>query len=107
VRTADPKLVIVKPPKEVAAVDTDADADAAAVRSFPADKGPGWKHYSTTCIDPSNPSLLWTCQAYGNSTVDRQWCTAWAAFQLPEQQQPTTGETAAIITRPPEGQVAH
>jgi len=39
-------------------------------------------HYSTTCIDPSNPDLLWTYQAYGNSTVDKQWCTAWAAFSL-------------------------
>jgi hypothetical protein len=39
-------------------------------------------HYSTTCIDPSNPELLWTYQAYGNSTVDKQWCTAWAAFRL-------------------------
>jgi len=39
-------------------------------------------HYSTTCIDPSHPGLLWTCQAYGNSTIDRQWCTAWAAFQI-------------------------
>ena len=39
-------------------------------------------HYSTTCIDPANPDLLWTCQAYSNSMVDRQWCTAWAAFRL-------------------------
>jgi hypothetical protein len=39
-------------------------------------------HCSTTCIDPSNPDLLWTYQAYGNSTVDKQWCTAWASFQL-------------------------
>jgi hypothetical protein len=39
-------------------------------------------HYSTTCIDPSNPGLLWTCQAYSNSKKDRQWCTAWAAFQI-------------------------
>ncbi len=39
-------------------------------------------HYSSTCIDPSNPDLLWTYQAYGNSTVDKQWCTAWASFQL-------------------------
>jgi hypothetical protein len=37
--------------------------------------------YSTTCVDPSNPRLLWTCQEYANSTVDRQWCTAWVAFQ--------------------------
>ncbi|MCA9213691.1 MAG: hypothetical protein KDB27_11525 [Planctomycetales bacterium] len=41
-----------------------------------------WSHYSATCRDPSNPSLLWTLQAYGSSTVDREWCTAWAAFQL-------------------------
>ncbi len=39
-------------------------------------------HYSTTCIDPANPELLWTYQAYGNSDVDKQWCTAWAAFRL-------------------------
>jgi hypothetical protein len=39
-------------------------------------------HYSSTCIDPSNPDLLWTYQAYGHSTVDKQWCTAWAAFAL-------------------------
>jgi hypothetical protein len=39
-------------------------------------------HYSSTCIDPSNPDLLWTYQAYGNSTLDKQWCTAWAAFSL-------------------------
>jgi hypothetical protein len=37
-------------------------------------------HYSTTCVDPLNPDLLWTYQAYGNSTADKQWCTAWAAF---------------------------
>jgi hypothetical protein len=41
----------------------------------------GWGNYSTTCVDPSNPNLLWTCQEYANSTVDRQWCTAWVAFQ--------------------------
>jgi hypothetical protein len=39
-------------------------------------------HYTSTCIDPSNPDLLWTYQAYSNSTIDGQWCTAWAAFQL-------------------------
>jgi hypothetical protein len=42
-------------------------------------------HYSATCIDPSNRHLLWTCQAYANSKTDRQWCTAWAAFQLPNK----------------------
>jgi hypothetical protein len=37
-------------------------------------------HYSSTCIDPSNPDRLWTYQAYGDSTVDKQWCTAWVSF---------------------------
>jgi hypothetical protein len=41
----------------------------------------GWGNYSTTCVDPSDPNLLWSCQEYANSTVDRQWCTAWVAFQ--------------------------
>jgi hypothetical protein len=59
-------------------------------------------HYSTTCIDPSNPGLLWTCQAYSNSKKDRQWCTAWAAFQIsdvkrstrPAKALPSTGASA-------------
>jgi hypothetical protein len=41
-----------------------------------------WGNYSSTCVDPSNPNLLWTCQEYANSTIDRQWCTAWVAFQV-------------------------
>ncbi len=43
--------------------------------------GIGWGNYSTTCVDPSDPGLLWTCQEYANSAVDRQWCTAWVAFR--------------------------
>jgi hypothetical protein len=46
-------------------------------------------HYSSTCIDPANPNLLWTYQAYSNSTVDQQWCTAWAAFRLAEENKST------------------
>ncbi len=42
-----------------------------------------FSNYSTTCIDPSDRDVLWTYQGYANSTVDRQWCTAWAAFKLP------------------------
>jgi hypothetical protein len=41
-----------------------------------------WSHYSSTCIDPSDPDLFWTYQAYGNSNVDKQWCAAWAAFRV-------------------------
>lgn len=46
-------------------------------------KSVNWSHYSATCIDPVDPTLLWTLQAYGNSSVNQEWCTAWAAFQLP------------------------
>jgi hypothetical protein len=41
-----------------------------------------FSNYSTTCIDPSAGDLLWTYQGYASSAVDRQWCTAWAAFKL-------------------------
>jgi hypothetical protein len=44
----------------------------------------GWGNYSSTCIDPTDPMLIWTCQEYANSAVDREWCTAWAAFRLGE-----------------------
>jgi hypothetical protein len=43
--------------------------------------GLGWGNYSSTCVDPSDPTLLWTCQEYANSTLDGQWCTAWVAFR--------------------------
>jgi hypothetical protein len=42
----------------------------------------GWGNYSSTCIDPLDPALIWTCQEYANSVVERQWGTAWAAFRL-------------------------
>ena len=42
----------------------------------------GWGNYSTTCVDPLDPLLLWTCQEYANSAVEREWCTAWTAFQF-------------------------
>jgi hypothetical protein len=41
-----------------------------------------WGNYSSTCIDPLDPTLIWTCQEYANSAGDREWCTAWAAFRL-------------------------
>lgn len=48
----------------------------------------GWGNYSSTCIDPLNPTLIWTCQEYSNSTIERQWCTAWTAFRFNEQSTP-------------------
>lgn len=44
--------------------------------------GIGWGNYSSTCIDPADPHRFWSCQQYGNSETDLQWCTAWVAFQL-------------------------
>jgi hypothetical protein len=44
--------------------------------------GAQFGNYSQTTIDPSNPSVFWTCQQYSNSTKPDQWCTAWAAFKL-------------------------
>jgi hypothetical protein len=44
----------------------------------------GWGNYSSTCIDPLDPTLLWTCQEYANSTAEREWCTAWTAFRFNE-----------------------
>lgn len=44
----------------------------------------GWGNYSSTCIDPLDPTLIWTCQEYANSTVEREWCTAWTAFRFNE-----------------------
>jgi formylglycine-generating enzyme required for sulfatase activity len=41
-----------------------------------------FSNYSATCIDPSDPGLLWTYQGCANSPMDRQWCTAWAAFRM-------------------------
>jgi hypothetical protein len=43
-----------------------------------------WGNYSSTCIDPSEPTLIWTCQEYANSTTEREWCTAWTAFRFSE-----------------------
>lgn len=43
--------------------------------------GMNFSNYSTTCVDPSDNTLLWTFQGYANSTVDRQWCTSWVSFK--------------------------
>lgn len=44
--------------------------------------GTQFGNYSSTCIDPTNPGVFWTCQEFADSTVADQWCTAWAAFRL-------------------------
>jgi hypothetical protein len=47
-----------------------------------------WGNYSSTCVDPVDPSLIWTCQEYCNSSVEREWCTAWVAFRLGKGKKP-------------------
>jgi hypothetical protein len=49
-----------------------------------------FSNYSTTCIDPSAPDQLWTYQGYANSPIDRQWCTAWAAFRMEAAHKPSS-----------------
>ena len=56
-----------------------------------------FSNYSATCIDPCAADLLWTYQGYANSAVDRQWCTAWAAFKLPENERSTSNESTATV----------
>lgn len=51
-------------------------ADVEVVSTFEGNKGPGWKA-SANLMGAVGPSHV----------VDRQWCTAWAAFGL-EQETP-------------------
>ncbi len=44
----------------------------------------GWGNYSSTCIDPLDSTLIWTCQEYANSPIESEWWTAWTAFRLSE-----------------------
>jgi hypothetical protein len=50
-----------------------------------------WGNYSSTCVDPSDPLLLWTCQEYANSATEREWCTVWAAFRFAGGKEPASG----------------
>jgi hypothetical protein len=44
--------------------------------------GLAWGNYNTTCVDPSDPTILWTYQEYATSNVPSQYTTCWAAFKL-------------------------
>jgi hypothetical protein len=50
--------------------------------SRPSKYGLGWGNYNTTCIDSSDPTILWTYQEYATSNVPSQYTTCWAAFTL-------------------------
>jgi hypothetical protein len=51
----------------------------------------GWGNHSSTCLDPT---LIWTCQEYANSTVEREWCTASTAYRLGEHKKTRQGGNA-------------
>jgi hypothetical protein len=43
--------------------------------------GVPWGNYNSTCVDPSDPTVLWTSQEYAASWTPGQWSTCWVAFK--------------------------
>lgn len=52
------------------------------VFSAPGKSAAPWGNYNSTCVDPSDPSLLWTSQEYAASDVPGQFSTCWTAFRV-------------------------
>ncbi len=50
--------------------------------SLPGKFGIPWGNYTATCVDPSDPTILWTTQQYAASSVPGQYTTCWVAFKL-------------------------
>lgn len=44
--------------------------------------GIGWGNYNSTCLDPSDPTVIWTYQEYATSGVVNVFNTCWVAFKL-------------------------
>jgi hypothetical protein len=44
--------------------------------------GIAWGNYNATCLDPSDPTTIWTTQEYSASGVVDRWTTCWVAFKL-------------------------
>ena len=42
----------------------------------------GWGNYNSTCLDPSDPTMIWTYQEYATSGAVNVWDTCWVAFKL-------------------------
>jgi hypothetical protein len=40
-----------------------------------------WGNYNSTCVDPSDPTVVWTYQEYATSSSPGQWTTCWVAFK--------------------------
>jgi hypothetical protein len=41
-----------------------------------------WGNYNATCLDPSDPTTIWTSQEYAACDVVDRWTTCWVAFKL-------------------------
>jgi hypothetical protein len=41
-----------------------------------------WGNYNATCLDPSDPTRVWTYQEYAASAEVDRWTTCWVAFTL-------------------------
>lgn len=41
-----------------------------------------WGNYNATCLDPSDPTTIWTSQEYAASAEVDKWTTCWVAFTL-------------------------
>ena len=41
-----------------------------------------WGNYNSTCVDPSDPTRVWTSQEYAASAEVDRWSTCWVAFAL-------------------------
>jgi hypothetical protein len=44
--------------------------------------GIGWGNYNATCLDPTDPTTVWTSQEYSTSGVPDKFSTCWVAFKL-------------------------
>jgi len=41
-----------------------------------------WGNYNSTCLDPEDPTVIWTYQEYAASSTPGQFCTGWTAFRV-------------------------
>jgi hypothetical protein len=72
---SDPKNTMVKPVPAV-------KGTCIFTSSRIVNKAIPWGNYNSTCIDPSDPLLIWTYQEYAASGVPEKFSTCWVAFRV-------------------------
>jgi hypothetical protein len=73
--SADPKGAMGKPVVSV-------KGTTVYVPAAPPKFAVAWGNYNSTCVDPADPTLLWTSQEYAASTTPGQFSTCWTAFRV-------------------------